>query len=107
MSENDHPETDNPERLPLWSKMGRLGNKRIRFTLKMIARSKTFSQTFYQFLPFTKRGIVHELKKPISKKIMRLLSPTEQGSFEHFKRFVKSLNGHDLGWVPSAVFDGK
>ena len=25
----------------------------ILFTLKMIARSKTFSQTFYQFLPFT------------------------------------------------------
>ena len=33
-----------------------------------------------------------------SKKVIRLFnSATQQISFEHFKRFVKSLNGNDLG----------
>ena len=41
-------------------------------------------------------------KKPTAKRVINLLSanPTpgaEQNSLEHFKRFVKSLNGNDLG----------
>ena len=44
----------------------------------------------------------YNAKKPSSKKIIGLLSASpepgaEQSSFEHFKRFVKSLNGNDLG----------
>ena len=44
----------------------------------------------------------YNAKKPSSKKIISLLlaSPepgAEQSSFEHFKRFVKSLNGNNLG----------
>ena len=44
----------------------------------------------------------YNAKKPSSKKIISLLSASpepgaEQSSFEHFKRFVKSLNGNDLG----------
>lgn len=44
----------------------------------------------------------YSAKKPSSKKIINLLSANpepgaEQNSFEHFKRFVKSLNANDLG----------
>ena len=44
----------------------------------------------------------YDTKKPTSKKIISLLSSnpdpgSEQTAFEHFKRFVKSLNGNDLG----------
>ena len=44
----------------------------------------------------------YDAKKPSSKKSISLLSASpepgaEQSSFEHFKRFVKSLNGNDLG----------
>lgn len=53
----------------------------------------------------------YNAKKSSSKKIISLLSASpepgaEQSSFEHFKRFVKSLNGNDLGFPPT-VFDGK
>ena len=44
----------------------------------------------------------YNAKKPSSKKIIRLLSANpepgaEQSSLEYFKRFIKSLNGNDLG----------
>ena len=45
---------------------------------------------------------IYNEKKPTAKRVINLLSanPTpgaEQNSLEHFKRFVKSLNGNDLG----------
>ena len=57
------------------------------------------------YTPFQTMGDLHKLyneKKPTAKSVINLLStnPTpeaEQNRLEHFKRFVQSLNGSDLG----------
>ena len=73
-----------------------------RYIVDCLAPTLNAMRVYTPFQTMEDLKTFYNAKKPTTKKIISLLSASpepgaEQSSFEHFKRFVKSLNGNDLG----------